>query len=301
VTAVLWAGGAFKSPYQMETNYFAIRVQDGEFQGEKVKTLALDHLIHSHVKLGDPTYLGYPHEKSQSEFVRAVAAGPDPRVLVIGGGGYTLPRWVEVTEPAVKVDVVEIDPGVTLAAKRYLNLTADTKIVTYNQDGRQFIQEVAAPGSYPLVIGDAVNDMSVPFHIMTREFNDGVKKVLTPGGVYLLSVVDDYEDGELLRAALRTMRLTFRHVHLVGSGPVWRPLPGKDAVGRVVFIVYGSDRPMDHAALVRAVKERAGGDAITAVQPADETQAYTDKLPRTVLTDAYAPVDNLFTVVFRKR
>ncbi len=299
--AVLWLCGVFRSPYQMETNYFAIRVLDGEWEGEKVKTLALDHLVHSHVKPGDPTYLGYPHEKAQAEFVRAIAGGSDPRLLVIGGGGYTLPRWVEVSEPGVVCDVVEIDPGVTEAARRYLNLPDDTAIVTHSQDGRQFIQERAAPASYPLVIQDAVNDMSVPFHILTREYNDLVKRALTPGGVYLLTVIDDYEEGELLRAAVRTMRLTFKHVHLVGSGPVWQPKAGADAVGRTVFIIYGSDRPVDLPAMAEAVRVRGGGPLQTAVQPEALTEEYVRRGRDIVLTDAYAPVDNLFCIVSRKR
>ena len=45
-------------------------------------------------------------------------------------------------------------------------------------DGRQFIRERAAEGHYKFVIQDAVNDLSVPYHLMTKEYNDAVKETL---------------------------------------------------------------------------------------------------------------------------
>jgi hypothetical protein len=285
-------GGKLTSPYTLETNYYAIVVYDNTYQGEAVKTLVLDHLQHSHVKPKDPSFLGYPHEQVQLDFLRAMAAAPDPHLLVIGGGGYTLPRWAEAYEPRVKVEVVEIDPGVTKVAHEFLGLSEDTKIVTHNRDGRQFVQEQAQPGTYQLVVQDAVNDLSVPYHIMTQEYNDAVKRTLTPDGVYLLTVIDRYDDGELLRAAIRTMRLSFAHVHLLAAGKLWE----KGDQG--VYVVYGADRPLDLAALEKA----ADGEPIeTAVQPKELTDAYVGKGPQVVLTDAYAPVDNLISVAFRKR
>ena len=70
-------------------------------------------------------------------------------------------------------------------------------------DGRQFVQEQAEPGHYQLVVQDAVNDLSVPYHIMTKEYNYAVKRLLTPDGIYLLPVIDEFEDGLLIRAAVR--------------------------------------------------------------------------------------------------
>ena len=58
--------------------------------------MKLDHLTHTLVDLKDPSFLGYPHDYIHAEFVRQAAARTAaPRVLVIGGGGYVLPRWVE--------------------------------------------------------------------------------------------------------------------------------------------------------------------------------------------------------------
>ncbi|HEX3148086.1 MAG TPA: fused MFS/spermidine synthase, partial [Gemmataceae bacterium] len=196
--------------YTLESKYYAIKVRDSEFDrdGLKIpaKTLSLDLLIHSFVVPDDPNFLGYQHEEVQGELVRhALSKGPTD-ILVIGGGGYTFPRWCEHNVPAVGIDVVEIDPGVTEVAHSELGLSRQTRIRSFHMDGRQFVREQAKKEHYRLVIQDAVNDLSVPYHLMTKEYNDAVKKTLTKDGAYLLTLIDSIQDGELWRAAVHTMR-----------------------------------------------------------------------------------------------
>jgi len=296
--ALGWGG----NKYTLESKYYAIKVTDDpdERYGSGVKTLTLDHLIHSYVKPDDPNFLGYPHEEVQGELVRAAASKGATEVLVIGGGGYTFPRWVEHNLPQVGVDVVEIDPGVTEVAHRELGLSRHTTIRSHHMDGRQFIREQARKGHYQLVIQDAVNDLAVPYHLMTKEYNDAVKATLAPGGAYLLTLIDSIQDGELWRAAVHTMRETFPHVVLLDpdgfTHPEWRH----------VFIVYGSDRPVDLAE-VRAVAQEAyarkGQDkpAQIHVMEPERLEFYLRQRRPIVLTDQYAPVDNLMTAIFRDR
>ena len=311
--------GSLTSQFDLETNYYAIRIYDDsgpDEQGRVERTLVLDHLRHSFVKgwieldsagnetafRADPTYTGYAHEQVQAEFTRFAAdrSGGSPNVLIIGGGGYTLPRWIDAAIPKASVEVVEIDPGVTEAAHRKLGLPRDTRIVTHNLDGRQFVQEQASRGHYHLVVQDAVNDLSVPYHIMTKEYNDAVKRLLTPDGVYLLTVIDHFEDGLLVRAAIQTMQQSFAHVYLLAANELWKPTE-PTGVGRSVWVIYGSDQPFDREALAAAVDRQKAGPAKTLAMPADELRAYLDRKPAPVLTDAYAPVDNLISFVFRRQ
>jgi spermidine synthase len=245
----------------------------------------------------DVNELGYPHEQVQADFVRLAAdrAAGAPHLLVIGGGGYTLPRWAKAKFPSADVEVVEIDPGVTEVAQRKLGLSRESGINITHMDGRQFVQERAPAGSYHLVVQDAVNDLSVPYHIMTREYNEAVKRLLTSDGVYLLTVIDEFEDGLLLRAAVRTMRETFQHVEVMAAEPAW------ERNTRAVFVIYGADRPFDRSVLEAVAARQKAAKPETVAMPAAELQAYLDRRPAPVLTDAFAPVDNLISVVFRKR
>ena len=294
--AILGARGALASPCTMETGYFCIKVIDQFRDAEPVRALVLDHLIHSYVKPGDPSYLGYEHEQVQAEMTRLVAARtPRPDVLLIGGGGYTYPRWVDAYVPAASVEVVEIDPGVTEVVHRELGLPRDTRIVSHNLDGRQFVHELAPRRHYELVVQDAVNDLSVPYHILTKEYNDLVREVLTEDGIYLLTVIDLYEDGQLLRAAIRTLQQTFPSVQLLGPGPVW------EGGGASVFVVYAANRPFDRNALASALRGQGIDRVSTTVLPDERLRAYVATGPQVVLADRYAPVDNLIIPLFRRR
>ena len=81
-------------------------------------------------------------------------------------------------------------------------LPRNTTIQTYWGDARQFVELHQDSKQYDLVFGDAFNDFSVPWHLTTREFNEKIKKMLSPNGVYMINIIDVYEsDAEALRKA----------------------------------------------------------------------------------------------------
>jgi spermidine synthase/MFS family permease len=296
VVAALGARGALTSTCTSETNYFCIQVNATVREGYQVKSLVLDHLVHSYVKIGDPSYLGYEHEYVQTELARyQVARTGRPGILVIGGGGYTFPRWVEAMMPNSTIDVVEIDPGVVAINYDELGLPRDTRIVSHALDGRQFVHELAPVGHYALVVQDAVNDLSVPYHIMTKEYNDQVKAILAPDGVYLLTVIDLYNGGQLLRSAVRTMMQTFPSVQLLAATQAW---DGDDAA---VWVIAGGEQPLDLEVVRSYLQSVGAGRMRTQMLAPARLRAYVDQGPQIILTDQYAPVDNLIAPLFTGR
>jgi predicted membrane-bound spermidine synthase len=290
----LYSVGAIESTCTRETDYFCIRVVDEwpEPDAPPIRKLLLDRLVHSSVKIGDPSYLGYAHEQVQAGVTRLVAdQHPAPRVLVIGGGGYTYPRWVDAFVPGAQVEVVEIDPGVTDVAHAELGLPRDTPIVSHHMDGRQFVREHARPGAYDVVVLDAVNDLSVPYHLLAIEFDDTVRRLLAPGGVYMVSVIDRYQDGRLLPAVLRTVGAAFPSVQLLSPVPRW------SSGGAGVFVAVGSEQPVALDDLRRAL---VGTGTVYELEP-DALRAYVAAGEQILLTDAYAPVDNLIAGLVRER
>jgi spermidine synthase len=280
----------------METDYFCIRTYYNAEKDGGVMVLVLDHLVHSYVKPDNPAYQGYDHQLVQIDLSQVAdqRAGGQPNILLIGGGGYTYPRWIEAFLPGATMQVVEIDPGVTEIAYRELGLARDTKIESFNMDGRQFVQELAPKGHYHLIVQDAVNDLSVPGHIMTKEYNDRVREAMTDDGIYLLSVIDLYKDGQLLRSALRTMKQTFPHVQLLAVSPSWT------TGGANVFVVYGANQPLDLNEVHRAAQAQGRAPRLAA-QPPSELEAYIAEGPQIILTDQFAPVDNLISILFNRR
>ncbi len=279
----------------LETNYYTIRIANAEPaialtpptmplqavagvnldpQPQFYRDMILDNLRHSQVNMQDPTYLHYKHEHFQLEIVRQMKERTPEKqsVLVIGGGGYTFPRCTRVLIPTASVDVVEIDPGVTRMAKEKLGLLDEWKIRSIHMDGRQFVAEKSLPGAYDLVTLDAVNDLSVPSHLMTKEFNESVKKTLAPGGVYLVTVIDLVETGQLWKAAAHTLRESFEQVEMVFPTDAFDENDPSHA-GRSVIVLYASDAPLDAGKLRAATVKQAGREPNTAIVGRDILEA----------------------------
>jgi hypothetical protein len=168
---------------------------------------------------------------------------------------------------------------------------------------------------------------------MTREYNQAVKKALKADGVYLLTIIDSVEYGKVWRASMATLKETFPHVHLLASytpPPAERPADPKEAEeweertktwasNRQVYVIYAADKPLDLAALRGAVEAAApkpppalaalAGPATAAPHVPFHTRLVVPQLlaphlarePGVVLTDQYAPIDNLMAEVFRRR
>jgi spermidine synthase/MFS family permease len=314
-----------QSGITLETNYYTIKVQkqqrpaigkigeDWEAFGaiagpvavveeHLYAQLVLDFLVHSIVDLSDPEYLYYKHEQIQVEMVRHFRDRhpEEQRILVVGGGGYTFPRCVRSRIPTTQVDVVEIDPGVTQVAYSELNLDPKLNIQSFHMDGRQFVAEKARHGHYHLVTLDAVNDFSVPAHLMTKEFNEEVKKTLTDDGIYLVTVIDFVHEGKLWKAAARTLSQSFAHVEMVfPAGQFTEDDPTQ--MGRSVIVLYASNQPFSQAKLNQAVQKQTNQPSKTYLVPRPILETMLNRGKKIILTDQYCPVDNLMAEVFMNR
>lgn len=301
--ATLLAAGLFathQSPYDDESKYFALKVTEATLENRKLQCFTLDHLVHSCIDLDDPTFLFYKHEQIQADLTRAAVVqarteGHTPRILVIGGGGYSYPRWLESQADLqdVIIDVVEIDPAVTEMAHNKLGLSRSTRINSFHMDGRQYVK--AAPvQSYDLVIQDAVNDLSVPYHLMTQEYTQLIKRLLRPERLYLLTVIDNFDTGRFLGSAVRTCESVFGRSNLL--------LPAKPEPNtRKVFVIASrnSSNPSSTEDFYTSLESSKMRESIYHVPRSEIERLLTrcqDVSP--LLTDNFAPVDMLMAEQF---
>lgn len=278
-----------------ETKYFCLRIHEGSVSGRRVEVLQLDSLIHSYVDLDDDRFLGYVYERSLGEIAAYIAERePAFKTLVIGGGGYTLPRYLLSVYPESEVDVIELDPAVTRAAHERLGLKADARLATYQGDARMEAPRLDA-GKYHFVSGDAYNDVSVPYHLTTLEYTREIKRLMAPGGIYAVNILDTMDAGGFLRATARTMGAVFEHIYVIRGGQITQ------GGQRDTIIVAASDEPIIAADLY-AAGERAGFVSGDAVMMADADLAdFMAEEDAPVLTDDYAPVDWLLLPVLLDR
>jgi len=110
---------------------------------------------------------------------------PQPtRVLIVGLGGGTLPMTLAELFPEAIIDSVEIDPAVLRVARTYFGYRPGERQRVHVADGRAHVEAAVAAGErYDLIILDAFDATYIPSHLMTREFLETVKRLLTPDGV----------------------------------------------------------------------------------------------------------------------
>ncbi len=282
---VVLAGSAWAiaapDPCQRESAYFCIHV---ESDGGTGRTLRLDTLRHAHVDLADPTFLQFDYTRTIGDVMDALApAGAPLTALHIGGGGFTMPRYLAATRPGSVSRVLELDPLVVRTAREELGLVTSETLSVRVGDARLAILD-ESDATYDLVVGDAFGGLAVPWHLTTRELLRDVRRVLRPGGLYVANVID-YPPLAFARAELATLRDTFGHVALVGQPS---RVTGQDG-GNVMLLA--SDTPIPAQAM-EAVN-RARGDTDVVITDAAAIDAFIGDAP--VLTDDFAPVDQLST------
>jgi len=115
----------------------------------------------------------------------ALYLNPSPkRILIVGLGGGTLPGALQKLLPAAKIDVAEIDPAVVRVAGKYFGFVPGPRTDVFEADGRVFAKRMAKQGiRYDLIMLDAFDHEYIPEHMLTREFLQEIKSLLTPDGV----------------------------------------------------------------------------------------------------------------------
>jgi spermidine synthase len=122
--------------------------------------------------------------------------------MAIGGGGYVFPRYIEKVWPGSRIDVIEIDPDVTRAAMQAFGLAKNTTINSIHMDARNYVDKLLDEKQsgrevpqYDFIYGDAFNDLSPPFQLVTREFNEKLSAILSDDGAYMINLVDIFDSG----------------------------------------------------------------------------------------------------------
>jgi spermidine synthase len=279
------------SYYFKETDYFTIEIKKVEKNGKKLEAVILDNLIHSFVDLGDPLHLYYGYERTYADLVAwRSQSRPQFRALIIGGGGYTFPRYLEAKYPAARIEVVEIDPHLTELAYQRLGLSRGTRIRSFNQDARWFLMNCPEKGVYDFIFGDAFNDLTIPYHLATREFSAGIRSLLKPDGMLIANVIDDFQKGLFLPSYVRTLEEVFGKgkVSLIADSP-FRDM----GISTMIVAASASHHPWKEV-------EEANQGYCFVIAPQELNRRLKDRLAM-VLTDDHAPVDNLTAPIFEER
>ena len=184
-------------------------------QGEPVRVLSSGGVFQS------ATYLGARRMEPVFEYYRAFGrvldgiAAPAPRVLVVGGGGFAVPKLARASRPETTIEVVEIDPKVIDAARRWFYADEAASRV-HCADGLDFVRGAALRGvEYDLIALDAFSGADPVASLAGPEAVDAYARLLAPGGAVAANVVTPGGDATFLRDFQDALEARFPRVELV--------------------------------------------------------------------------------------
>ena len=269
--------------YFAESSYQSILIR--EFR-DGLRVVIIDDLVHGYVNPDDPLHLEYEYLQIYAALVaNRLGHTPSITTLHLGGGAYTFPRFLRAVQPSGAVIVAEIDEAVTLANQRATGLADPLPFTVIHSDARHVVTDMAASGDkVEAVFSDAFHDVAVPYHLATREFLRQVDRILSDQGFFAANVIDVFASGRLLGAFVTTMRTVFPHVSVIATRPP------QDDGERDTFVVVGSREPLDLVSAEQFAHD--AGYAFHSFTEADYRQLRRRAGPL-ILTDEYAPVDNL--------
>ena len=283
--------------YEDETQYCYVAVKRISDTVDK-RAFMQDKLKHSEIIMGDILDLQYFYSRIYAAVTAKVSGDKKKlKTLTIGGGGYVFPRYIEKVWPGSRVDVAEIDPGVTEAAVQAFGLDRNTTINTITMDARNYVDDLLKKKDngeeiirYDFIYEDAINDYSVPFQLVTKEFNDKVAEILADEGVYMVNLIDIFDSGLFLGAVVNTLWQTFSYIHVISE-------PKLASSNRATFVVIAANRELSLENL--AEDYNRGSLELWHLNTSEMDQLKTNSA-NTILTDDYAPVENLMAPVVQQ-
>ncbi len=280
--------------HEAETLYSHLDVIDN-YNSVNNRALFLNGYLHSQMNKDNPNDLVVDYTKF---FPLGMGLNNDAKkVLFIGGGGFSGPKYFLHNYPNVSVDVVEIDPEVVEVAKEYFFLDdTNPNLRIFTQDGREFLANHRE--KYDLVILDAFSKSYVPFHLMTMEFYEILYNELNPGGVVISNHIgspnSNHDTSNLYRANLKTMLDVFPAVYVF-------PTDNSKSIQNIILAAIKSENNgQDSNSSIMLEKEEIAQmqenstlikDVNYANHLLDSSKVKTDDVP--LLTDQYAPVESL--------
>ncbi|MFY1669417.1 spermidine synthase [Plantactinospora sp. WMMB334] len=184
-------------------------------------TLLVDGAPQSHVDLTDPTHLEFEYVRRIAIVLDLIAPAGEPlRVLHLGGGAMTLPRYLSATRPGSAQRVAEIDGKLVDLVRQELPWPADPRLRVRVGDAREVLG-ASRDGSYDVVVADVFAGARTPAHISSVEFAAEAARVLAPGGVHLVNVADG-PPLRYARAQVATVRSVLPETCLIADSAVLR-------------------------------------------------------------------------------
>ncbi|WP_424807256.1 spermidine synthase [Rhodococcus sp. 27YEA15] len=199
----------------------------------------------SHVNLADPTVLDFEYMRWIAHLVDSERDTSERlRVLHLGGGACSMARYFAAVYPDARQVVVEIDGALAELVRRWFDLPR-APLLRIRVGEARAVLETLTESTRDLVIRDVFAGSTTPTPLTTAEFTAQVRRILAPGGIYLVNC-GDTPDLRGARSEAATIAAQFEHLAIIADPAM---LKGR-RYGNI--IIAGSDVPIgEQPSLVR--------------------------------------------------
>lgn len=172
----------------------------------------------------DPLRLEFEYVRRIAEVLEETVLARPPqervRIIHVGGGGLTLPRYVEARRPRTAQVVLEPDEALIAQVRDRLPLPRHSGIRIRPVDGRAGTADLPS-GCADTVIVDAFAGASVPPELGTMEFLAEARRLLRPDGLVVMNLTDAAPFG-WARRCLAGFAASFGQAAVSAEVPVWK-------------------------------------------------------------------------------
>jgi spermidine synthase len=206
---------------------------------------------------------------------------PDAKkILMLGGGGYCVPKHITATRPGAAVDVVELDPGITQVARKYFNLEDRPGQRIFHEDARMFVnresEALAQDAKYDAVFEDVFgSSYNIPFHMTTAECMKKIRAMMSDDGVFIVNIISSLE-GELFSGIYSSVASAFPVVMIY---PATYPNSSRARQNIMIVALANADEPY----------RAPDGSYMASLLAHRWVNRFEPKIP--AFTDAFAPVE----------
>lgn len=176
--------------HETDTDFEHYAVVERQYEGRPARVLfsGSRRAAQSGIGLDDNPDLLFDYNQRLLELANGIYP---QKVLMIGGGAFTLPMALVAALPEVIVEVVELDPGLEAIARQYFGLRSNDRLKLRFGDGRAFIEQTA--GQYDMIIIDVYSELSIPRQFLTLEFITELYNHLCDGGRVAVNIIASYQ------------------------------------------------------------------------------------------------------------
>jgi len=216
--------GSYNAMVSYDTQYGKVCIYNNENDENSYRTLLVDkgHESATFIDTNKCNNLVYEYTK----YYDLMFESPKEikNTLMIGGAGYSYPKYFISNFPDKSMDVVEIDEDITEIAKKYFYL--DKLIEDYDlnnnkrlglicEDGRTYINKNTK--KYDAILNDAFAGESPATTLTTLEAVQKIHNSLTENGLYLSNVISsiDGNNSRFIKTEVNTLKQVFKNVYVV--------------------------------------------------------------------------------------